>query len=227
MYCKYCGKEIAEDSAYCQYCGGQLQGDIHEKTKHPLPLLKRFQSMSKGWQVAIMVYIVWLFAGICVLIGMAPYGSRGDYDFSEVFWPVFLAVIGVPIIVLFVWYYFARLRMPKKKIEKINDGAVGSGQTTSESVDQRNAIGQSVQKESVARLPLLDFAQQHGKMQVKTVANPTTNEVRSFCVFTNEQGIEIEVHFSQELGPLRPQEIAERKEQLVVVQKMDGTFELE
>lgn len=225
MYCKYCGKEIAEDAAFCQYCGSNLQGQ--QKGKVNVSLLTRFQSLSKGWQIAIMVYIVWFFAGMCVLIGMAPYGRLGDYEFSEVFWPVFLAVIGVPIIVLFVWYYFARLRMPKKKIEKVNDGAVGSGQTASESVDQRNAIGQSVQKESVACLSLLDFAQQHGKMQVKTVANPTTNEVRSFCVFTNEQGIEIEVHFSQELGPLRPQEIVERKEQLVVVQKMDGTFELE
>lgn len=75
--------------------------------------------------------------------------------------------------------------------------------------------------------PLVDFAIQHGNMQVKTMANPTTNEVRSFCVFTNEQGIETVVYFSQELGPLRPQEIAERKEHLVVVQKMDGTFELE
>ena len=25
MYCKHCGKEIADDSVFCQYCGGELQ----------------------------------------------------------------------------------------------------------------------------------------------------------------------------------------------------------
>ncbi len=213
MYCKYCGKEIAEDAAFCQYCGSNLQGQ--QKGKVNVSLLTRFQSLSKGWQIAIMVYIVWFFAGMCVLIGMAPYGRRGDYEFSEVFWPVFLAVVGVPIVVLFVWYYYARLRKPKVNDVQENERDLASSSTKS---------GFGVKMVSC---PLMDFANQHGKMQVKTVANPTTNEVRSFCVFTNEQGIETVVQFSQELGPLRPQEIAERKEQLVVVQKMDGTFELE
>ena len=71
-----------------------------------------------------------------------------------------------------------------------------------------------------------DFALQHGKMQVKTVVNTTTDEVFSFCVFTNEQGVETKVQFAKDMGTLRPQEIAERKEQLVVVQKLDGSFEL-
>ena len=109
MYCKHCGKEIADNSMFCQFCGGNLQELKTRKAKESL--LTRFQSFSKGWQVAIMVYIVWFFAGMCVLIGMAPYGRRGDYDFSEVFWPVFLAVVLVPIVALFAWYYFARLRV--------------------------------------------------------------------------------------------------------------------
>ena len=73
---------------------------------------------------------------------------------------------------------------------------------------------------------LMDFANQHGKMQVKTVANPTTNEVCSYCAFVNEQGMETKVEFGKTLGVLRPQEIADRKEQLMVVQRIDGTFEL-
>lgn len=24
MYCKHCGKQIADDSAFCQYCGGKV-----------------------------------------------------------------------------------------------------------------------------------------------------------------------------------------------------------
>ncbi|MFW5573382.1 MAG: zinc-ribbon domain-containing protein [Prevotella sp.] len=24
MYCKHCGKQIADDSTFCQYCGGKV-----------------------------------------------------------------------------------------------------------------------------------------------------------------------------------------------------------
>lgn len=211
MYCKHCGKEIAEDAAFCQYCGGNLQGQ--QKGKVNVSLLTRFQSLSMGWQIAIMVYIVWFFAGMCVLIGMAPYGRWGDYEFSEVFWPVFLAVVGVPIVVLFVWYYFARLRKPKVDKQKAENDSTSSS--------TKSGIGIKMFSFS-----LMDFANQHGRMQVKTVANPTTDEVRSYCVFVSEQGMETKVEFGKTLGVLRPQEIAERKEQLMVVQRMDGTFEL-
>lgn len=30
MYCKYCGKEISEDSRFCNYCGKALQ-EVGEK----------------------------------------------------------------------------------------------------------------------------------------------------------------------------------------------------
>ncbi|MBR5715994.1 MAG: zinc-ribbon domain-containing protein [Bacteroidales bacterium] len=26
MFCKYCGKQIADDSNYCQHCGGKIKG---------------------------------------------------------------------------------------------------------------------------------------------------------------------------------------------------------
>ena len=219
MYCRYCGKEIADDAAFCQYCGGQLQVERKRKVLS----IKRFQSLSRNWQICIMCYVVWFLAGICVLIGLGPYGCEDRYchSFSEVLWPVLLAVVVAPVTAFFIWYYRTHLQTEKmekpketkKKVKKGKDNEIAKKNIP---IDIR-----------MFTYPLVDFAIQHGTMQVKTVANPTTNEVRSFCVFTNEQGIETEVHFSQELGPLRPQEIAERKEQLVVVQKMDGTFELE
>lgn len=219
MYCKHCGKEIADDSAFCQYCGGQLQ----EERKLKFISFKRFQSLSRNWQICIMCYVVWFLAGICVLIGLGPYGceDRYCYSFSEVLWPILLAVVVAPVAAFFVWYYCTHLQTEKKEKPKSKKKKVKKDKDT------------KLAKKSVPidirmfTYPLVDFAIQHGKMQVKTVANPTTNEVRSFCVFTNEQGMETEVQFAKELGPLRPQEIAERKEQLVVVQKLDGTFELE
>lgn len=39
MYCKYCGKEIADDTKFCPECGGQITG--------PVPLLKVDPNMPK------------------------------------------------------------------------------------------------------------------------------------------------------------------------------------
>ena len=212
MYCKHCGKEIADDSAFCQYCGEQLQEQ--EKKKSSGPLWNRFKSLSKGWQITIMIYAIWFLTGLCVLVGLGPYGKYKDYYLSEVLWPVLLLVVILPLVAFFFWYYFTRLRKTEKKT------------AIEDQVTTKNVITNPVQKLKMTSVPLMDFAKQYGKMQVKTVANPTTNEVRSFCAFTNEQGVETKVEFCTSLGSLRPQEIAERKEQLVVVQKLDGGFEL-
>ena len=59
-----------------------------------------------------------------------------------------------------------------------------------------------------------------------TTINPMTNEVHSYCVFYNDQGHETRVMFSEPLGVLSPQEISERKEQLIIVQQADGCFQL-
>lgn len=208
MYCKHCGKEIADDSVFCQYCGGELQEQ--EKKKPNGSLLNRFQSLSKGWQITIMAYSVWLLAGACVLIGNSDYG-RGFVE--DVLLPVVIVAVVLPLLALFIWYYFARLRKPKVDNQKAENDSTSSS--------TKSGLGIKMFSFS-----LMDFANQHGKMQVKTVANPTTDEVRSYCVFVSEQGMETKVEFGKTLGVLRPQEIAERKEQLMVVQRMDGTFEL-
>ena len=208
MYCKHCGKEIADDSVFCQYCGGQLQEQ--EKKKPNGSLLNRFQLLSKGWQITIMAYAVWFLAGACVLIGNSDYGREFGED---VLLPVIIVVVVLPLLALFIWYYFARLRRPK----------VDKQRTENDSASSSTKSGLGIKMVS---FPLMDFANHHGKMQVKTVANPTTNEVRSYCAFINEQGMETKVDFGKTLGVLHPQEIAERKEHLMVVQRIDGTFEL-
>lgn len=208
MYCKHCGKEIADDSVFCQYCGGELQEQ--EKKKPNGSLLNRFQSLSKGWQITIMTYVVWFLLCLCLWLAGVWYDWFDDRDgwITEIF-----VVLLIPMVTLFVWYYFARLRKPKVDKQKAENDSASSS--------TKSGIGIKMFSFS-----LMDFANQHGRMQVKTVANPTTNEVRSYCVFTSKQGIETKVEFGKTLGVLRPQEIAERKEQLMVVQRMDGTFEL-
>lgn len=207
MYCKHCGKEIADDSMFCRYCGGQLL----EKAKTREKPLQGFKSLSKKWQIAIMLYAVWFLLSICLWLGNVWddwFGDRSGW-LTEI-----IVAIAVPMLALFIWYYFARLRK------------VGEENEANKQIPKENNFGKLVQSVKIVSMPLMDFALQHGKMQVKTVVNTTTDEVFSFCVFTNEQGIETKVQFAKDMGTLRPQEIAERKEQLVVVQKLDGSFEL-
>lgn len=210
MYCKHCGKEIAADSAFCQYCGGQLceQGN---KKPNGVPF-RWFRSLSKGWQITIMIYMIWFLLSICLWL---TDNWRYWFDDDKGWVTEIVVALIIPMVALFIWYYFTHLRKTEKK-NAIEDQVI-----------TKNIVTNPVQNLKMTSVTLMDFAKQYGKMQVKTVANPTTNEVRSYCVFTNEQGIETKVEFGKALGALRPQEIAERKEQLVVVQKLDGSFELE
>lgn len=211
MYCKHCGKEISDDSSFCQYCGGQLQ----EEKKPKVSVLKRFRSLSRGWQITIMSYVTWFLMWILVLICV------DGYDVKVALMYAFTLVVILPVVALFVWYYKTHLRKAKTKVPKYKEKVKRRKRECRNHIETNSNQGNLVN-----RFPLLDFAQQHGKMQVKTVANPTTNDVRSYCVFINEQGTETKVEFGESLGVLRPQEISERKEQLEVVQRLDGTFEL-
>lgn len=197
MYCKFCGKEISDDSVFCQYCGKRLI----ERTDRQLNScpFQRFKSLSKRWQIAIMLYLLWFLFSICLWIGGVWYDWFDDRDgwITEI-----MVVLIIPMLVLFNWYYFKRLRKPK-------------------------SINTQVDKKLPVSLSLMEFSKQHGKMQVKTVANPTTNEVRSYCAFINDQGVETKVEFSESLGVLRPQEISERKNQLIIVKQSNGSFQLE
>ena len=207
MYCKHCGKEIADDSVFCQYCGKQLiERTDRQSNSRPF---QRFRSLSKGWQITLMVYSIWFMVGLCFLIG----NSDNWHFVEEVLLPVLIVFVVLPVLALFIWYYFAQLRKPK----------VDKQRTESNTANSSTKSGLGIKMVS---FPLMDFANQYGKMQVKTVANPTTNEVRSYCVFINEKGMETKVEFGKTLGVLHPQEIAEKKEHLMVVQRIDGTFEL-
>lgn len=62
---------------------------------------------------------------------------------------------------------------------------------------------------------LLDFAREHGKMQVGSFINKETQETWKSCIFTLND-VKTFVAFSSKLGELTPKEIAERKNQLKV-----------
>ena len=77
MYCKHCGKEIADDSRFCHVCGGPQDVDSsfikvkEEKSKEEngiyIPKVKiNFSDSAKCWTVACALWLIlnlyWLFA---------------------------------------------------------------------------------------------------------------------------------------------------------------------
>ena len=73
MYCKHCGKEIADDSKYCQYCGGS-QGQESKSSSNGL--FASFAIHKKGW----ILYLIWVSVNYIVyLIGNK--GHEGWYDY--------------------------------------------------------------------------------------------------------------------------------------------------
>ena len=74
--------------------------------------------------------------------------------------------------------------------------------------------------------PLMEFARMKGKMQVGTFTNNSTGEKYKSAVFTDREGNQCMVSFSKKLGELTPAEIVARKNELIVVQRESGMYEL-
>ena len=63
MYCKHCGKEIADDSKFCQHCGGEQ--DFNSK-----PINKSV------W----IIYFIWFLSNLYMLIDGGT-GNKAGYYF--------------------------------------------------------------------------------------------------------------------------------------------------
>ena len=123
MYCKHCGKQIADDSKFCQYCGGKQEetttnskeNNNQEKSKEEkiveIPTIKtNFSDKTKGWIAGYSLWVVlnayWLFAGQkshSASKYFQPFSSKmnsssWDSDYSYYDFTEFLVyVIGLPI----------------------------------------------------------------------------------------------------------------------------------
>lgn len=77
MFCKYCGKEIAEDSVFCSYCGKNLQTDS-ANVASPTHTPSKADRKTKDLAVLLLFFVVSLLGLIycCVLL----IGGR-QYDF--------------------------------------------------------------------------------------------------------------------------------------------------
>ncbi len=138
MYCKHCGKEIADDSKFCQHCGGsQFESSAATSTEAntnspqkekvlEIPTIKtNFTEKTKWWIIGYGLWVVlnlyWLFAG--TKSGDAsdyfqPFSEKIDsrysfYDISE----FIVYVIGLPLIIWGIIMYNKKKKENSKKVD--------------------------------------------------------------------------------------------------------------
>ena len=91
MYCKHCGKEIADDSKFCQHCGGSQSTEIpipkansEQKTETKkeskvieIPTIKTNFSERTKW--IILAYSTWFIFNLYWLLAGDKSGSASEY----------------------------------------------------------------------------------------------------------------------------------------------------
>ena len=71
MYCRICGKKIADDSSFCSFCGTEVFHTNKEEIKH-LSIFDKFKAMSKGYQLFTIIWIL----DILIFLSIAAMSSR-------------------------------------------------------------------------------------------------------------------------------------------------------
>ena len=103
MYCKHCGKEIAEDSTFCRYCGkpqdtlkeDQPQNLTGSNENQPVPSSikvevvkpKRFtEDKARKWTLIVLkeICIIALFVGIAFLVKAITFEMINSTDYPKV-----------------------------------------------------------------------------------------------------------------------------------------------
>ena len=144
MYCKHCGKEIADDSKFCQHCGGKQEDSFASPTNNEvrseepkkqekvieIPIIKtNLSANQKKW---IGLYVAWALLNFIFIFIKGTYDGSNRYffpfqasgrntwdleyyDFSE----FLVYAILLPLIVFFIYKYKEKISKYIEKISKI------------------------------------------------------------------------------------------------------------
>jgi len=211
MYCKFCGKEIDQDSLFCKHCGTSLSSDTTSSKgslKGISNLKSWFTSLSKGKQICLMVYFLWFWIAFVV--------CSSEDNFIVAF-PILVIII--PAALLMLWYAYTH-----KWFKRNRNVPTVSNYTQSPAVADTIM---SPEKSIIKTYSLTEFAAEHGKMQLqKNYDKKTCSYVVSY-IFTNKGGQKTIVEPAEEVTELTAEEIAMQKFTLCVNEYSDGSLKLE
>ena len=233
MYCKYCGKQIEEDSLYCKFCGENLN-DVTKAQKVIAPrteLLEWFKSLSLKVQILIIIYIAYLLSLICYL----SYSLANGYE--EAFGEVIILGLIIPFVLISGYYFWKRYKENKSVSIKKDILPSNTSKETEVNVEPNKSLEVSLRtkviesnvpsKKLKGTEPLLLFAKSHGKMQLVKKAISETNATEHYCLFEDSEGNAVNVFFAKEVGILSAEDISKNKYKLCVKEYIDGIFELD
>ena len=98
MFCRYCGKEIEEDSYFCKYCGKNIEKIDSILNKN---YVKKFTSLSINTQILTILYGLWFVGFLSFVLFDYNYEYGYSYENIALF---FLWVIFIPCIIFSLWY---------------------------------------------------------------------------------------------------------------------------
>jgi hypothetical protein len=222
MFCRYCGKEIEEDSCFCKYCGKNIEKTGYTSNKN---YVKKFTSLSIKTQIVIIFYCLWFVGFLSFVLFDYDYEYGYSYENIALF---FLWVIFIPCIIFSLWYIWKlikRKRMGKKKEILVEESLLqGQEELREEKLcDEEEVVKDSNSEKSYS---LVEFVRQKGKMQIIVDYNED-NRLIYYYLFTAFDGATTRVDATENTFQLTSKDIAEQKDKLCVRQLEDGKLVLD
>lgn len=206
MFCKFCGKEIDDNSIFCKYCGKKLNdSELYRNNKNGKTLIQRFLALEKCWQIYILSSFLW------VILWFVLFYHK---DMRQYYWGGEMILIKslclLPLIVWIIWYIW-KLTIKNKASKEIAKNVI----------ENKSDVHESTNTSSV--IPLLDFAQTYGKMQIVKGTDEKGNQTR-YCRFTNSEGDITKVFFDNTTDKLSAKDISIHKTNLYIILAQDSTY---
>jgi hypothetical protein len=226
MFCRYCGKEIEEDSCFCKYCGKNIEKTGYTSQKNHV---KKFEDLSFKYQIIIIIYGLWFLGFLTSILFDGYYYDDGDIFFDyELIALFFLWVIFIPYVIFSLWYIWKlikRKRMGKKKEILVEESLLqGQEELREEKLcDEEEVVKDSNSEKSYS---LVEFVRQKGKMQIIVDYNED-NRLIYYYLFTAFDGATTRVDATENTFQLTSKDIAEQKDKLCVRQLEDGKLVLD
>ncbi len=230
MFCRYCGKEIEEDSYFCKYCGKNIEKIDSILNKN---YAKKFTSLSVNTQILTILYGLW-FVGFLSFVLLDyeyeyhhEYGGIYSYNYENIAL-FFIWVIAIPYVIVclrYIWKLIRTKRMVKKNEVLAEESLLQEQEELREEklCDEDVVIKYSNSEKSYS---LVEFVRQKGKMQIIVDYNED-NRLIYYYLFTAFDGATTRVDATENTFQLTSKDIAEQKDKLCVRQLENGKLVLD